>query len=251
MWSMLDQLTNDHYEDLKKCDLHLCYIGCGLFIEIIMQEKPLEFSHDSMDKVQSLIVGDLTAMEEQSLTLGLTASFGVGFAREDSQTSAECLKTGKKAETKSSAPALTKQVLSPDLTSKEWGTPQKHIKMIFKKLNISVNDSVKLSQELLDSIPTSRYVAEPADLSLAKMSNTDDIKGHSSSDETVVYLSSDETVAYWPPDDKNQSGVFAGIAHQSVPEATEKNKDKKECISRQPKEVKQNRTFKLSVHEIR
>ena len=123
----------------------------------------------------------------------LTAGLGVGFAREDSQTSAECLKTGKKVETKSSAPALTEQVPSPDSTPKEWGTPQKHIKIIFKMLNIDVNDSVKLSQELLDSMLTSRYVAEPADLSPAKMSNIDDTKGHSSSDETVIYLSSDET----------------------------------------------------------
>ena len=49
-----------------------------------------------MDKVQSLIVGELTASAEQSLTSVLTASFGVGFAREDTQTSAEHLKTGKK-----------------------------------------------------------------------------------------------------------------------------------------------------------
>ena len=50
VWSTLDQLTNDHYEDLKKCDLHLCYIGCSLFIELIMREKPLELSHDSLQK---------------------------------------------------------------------------------------------------------------------------------------------------------------------------------------------------------
>ena len=83
MWSTLDQLINDHYEDLKKCDLHLCYIGCGLFIELIRQEKPLELSQDRMDKVQSLIVDELTASEEQLLTSVLTAGLGMGFARDD------------------------------------------------------------------------------------------------------------------------------------------------------------------------
>ena len=33
VWTLLAQLTGDHYGDLKKCDLHLCYIGRGLFIE--------------------------------------------------------------------------------------------------------------------------------------------------------------------------------------------------------------------------
>ena len=27
VWTTLDQLSNDHYNDLAKCDLHLCYIG--------------------------------------------------------------------------------------------------------------------------------------------------------------------------------------------------------------------------------
>ena len=127
---MIDQLTNDHYEDLKKCDLHLCYIGCNLFIELTKQEKPLELSHDSTDIVQSLIVGELTVTEDQSLTSVLTADLNEGLARKDPQTGAECLKTDKKAETKSRTPALIEQVQSPDPTLKEWETPQKYIKII-------------------------------------------------------------------------------------------------------------------------
>ena len=153
-------------------------------------------------------------------------------------------------ETESSAPALTEQTPSPDFTPKEWGILQKHIKIVLKKLNISVNDSVKVSQELLDSIPTSRYVAEPPDFPLAKTSNIDDTKGHSLTDETVAYSLSDKTVAYWPLNDKHQSVVFTGSVHHPVPEATNKDRDKKKCTSRQPKEVKQDRTFKLSVHRI-
>ena len=82
-------------------------------------------------------------------------------------------------------------------------------------------DSIKVSQELLDSILSV--------LSLAKMCNIDDTKGCSLSDETVDY---------WPLDDKHQSELYIGIAHQSVLVATDKNKDKKDHISRQPKEVK-------------
>ena len=113
-----------------------------------------------------------------------------------------------------------------------------------------MNDSVKVSQELLDSIPTSRYTAEAADLPPAKMSNIDDTKGCSLIDETVTYSSSDDTVAYWPLDEEHQSVIFTGTVHHPVPEATDKDKDKKECTSRQPKEVKQDRTFKLSVHRM-
>ena len=31
VWSTLDKVSDDHYTDLKKCDLHLCYVGCGLW----------------------------------------------------------------------------------------------------------------------------------------------------------------------------------------------------------------------------
>ena len=35
IWSTLDELSDDHSEDLTKCDIHLCYLGRGQFIELV------------------------------------------------------------------------------------------------------------------------------------------------------------------------------------------------------------------------
>ena len=35
VWSTLEDLSIDHYADLQKCDLHLCYVGRDLFVELM------------------------------------------------------------------------------------------------------------------------------------------------------------------------------------------------------------------------
>ena len=35
IWMTLSKLSDDHAEDLKKCSVHLCYLGRGIFIELI------------------------------------------------------------------------------------------------------------------------------------------------------------------------------------------------------------------------
>ena len=35
IWMTLSKLLDDHAEDLKKCNVHLCYLDRGIFIELI------------------------------------------------------------------------------------------------------------------------------------------------------------------------------------------------------------------------
>ena len=35
IWSTLASLGNNHLSDLQKCDIHLCYLGRGLFMEVV------------------------------------------------------------------------------------------------------------------------------------------------------------------------------------------------------------------------
>ena len=66
VWSTLEDLSQDHYADLKKCELHLCYVGRGLFVELMERETPLEIVKDT-EAVQSLIIGELSTTEEQTI----------------------------------------------------------------------------------------------------------------------------------------------------------------------------------------
>ena len=78
VWSTLEDLSQDHYADLKKCELHLCYVGRGLFIELMERKTPLEIVKDT-EAVQSLIIGELSTTEEQTIQLIETASKGLAF----------------------------------------------------------------------------------------------------------------------------------------------------------------------------
>ena len=35
IWTTLSKLSDNHAEDFKKCSVHLCYLGRGIFIELI------------------------------------------------------------------------------------------------------------------------------------------------------------------------------------------------------------------------
>ena len=66
VWSTLVDLSQDHYADIQKCELHLCYVGRGLFIELMERKTPLEIVKDTA-AVQSLIIGELSTTEEQTI----------------------------------------------------------------------------------------------------------------------------------------------------------------------------------------
>ena len=41
IWSKLATFGENYQDDLKKCDLHLCYISRGLFMELVQRETLL------------------------------------------------------------------------------------------------------------------------------------------------------------------------------------------------------------------
>ena len=86
VWSTLVELSQDHHVDIQKCVLHLCYVGRGLFVELIERMTPLEIVKD-IEAVQSLIIGELSTTEEQTIRLIETAGLGIAILKEhDTQT---------------------------------------------------------------------------------------------------------------------------------------------------------------------
>ena len=79
VWSTLATLGKTHYEDLNKCDLHLCYLGCRLFMELVPREKPLQVLKDTTT-VQFLVVGELTFEEDQTYSNMLHTGLGMALA---------------------------------------------------------------------------------------------------------------------------------------------------------------------------
>ena len=46
IWSTLDSSSANHLNDLDKLDLHLCYLGRGLFMELVEQVTLLTIPGD-------------------------------------------------------------------------------------------------------------------------------------------------------------------------------------------------------------
>ena len=65
-WTTLASPGQTHHDDLKKCEVHLAYMGGGLYVELIELETPLEIVETS-DKTTSILIGELTASEEKAI----------------------------------------------------------------------------------------------------------------------------------------------------------------------------------------
>ena len=169
VWSTLEDLSQDHYADLKKCELHLCYVGRGLFVELTERETPLEIVKDT-EAVQSLIIGELSTTEEQTIRLTETAGLGVAISKEhDTHTTISSTSTSPKI---ASLPSTSKPATSVTRTDR-------YVKLELVKLNIKPGDRITVSDNLLASIPISKYVASKT-------------------------VSSENTVQYWPLDKNEQ-----------------------------------------------
>ena len=142
-------------------------------------------------------MGELSASEDKSLTLVLTTGLGVGIAKDDSQPSAECSTAAIPKQESSPKTAIhcsvstpTEQPAKSEHKMAEMSDPNRkmcpmHIKVILKKLNIGLKDSIMVDQELLDSIPTSKYAVTTSVPSMDKCANSKNTVAYSSSDETV------------------------------------------------------------------
>ena len=65
IWSTLASIDTNHLDDLQKCDIHLCYLGRRLFMELIERDVPLQILDDKPN-TQSIVIGELT-IEEDSM----------------------------------------------------------------------------------------------------------------------------------------------------------------------------------------
>ena len=139
IWTTLASPSNDHKADLQKCELHLCYIGRGLFIKLVERETPLKITEET-NTVQSLIIGKLSISEEK--TYKLIESTGLGVAKSLAST------TSMASTSKSTCPSQTTlQQTTTELT--------KSIKIVLVKLNLDPGVRIPVSDYLSMSLPTS------------------------------------------------------------------------------------------------
>ena len=82
-WTTLSQLSDNHAKDLDKCELHLCYQGRGIFTELVKRQTPLQMLEDTKDGVKSLVIGEITQDEYQSLDKATSMGLGIGLKTGD------------------------------------------------------------------------------------------------------------------------------------------------------------------------
>ena len=200
MWSTLADLSQDHHANIQKCELHLCYVGRGLFAELIERKTPLEIVKDT-EAVQSLIIGELSTTEEQTIRLIETAGLGTAISKEhDTQTT--------------TVSSTRPNIVSLPSTPKPSTSAQmmdRYVKLNLVKLDIKPGDRITVSDNLLASIPVSKYAAPKS-------------------------VSSENTIDYSPADEEEQRRLLQTSRPLTTPTVT--------------KNVKQ-RTFSMSTHGIR
>ena len=81
-WTMLTKQGKMHQDDLNHCDMHLAYVGRGLFVELVPRNTPLQIVLE-MDTSQSVVIREIKTLTQEELNtfeqiqkLGL--EFGVG-----------------------------------------------------------------------------------------------------------------------------------------------------------------------------
>ena len=65
VWSTLSSFSNNHLDNLQKCDIHLCYLERGLFMELVQHDEPLQILYNTPN-VQLIVIGELSTVEEHT-----------------------------------------------------------------------------------------------------------------------------------------------------------------------------------------
>ena len=79
IWTTLATLSGVHSIDLQKCDIHLAYIGRGIFIELTERAVPLVIA-ETTESTTSLVIGELSATEEHTIEDVMKTGLGVGLS---------------------------------------------------------------------------------------------------------------------------------------------------------------------------
>ena len=181
VWSTLADLSQDHYADIQKCELHLCYVGRGLFIELMERKTPLEIVKDT-EAVQSLIIGELSTTEQQTIQQIETAGLGIAILKEHDTHTTTISSTRPKIASLPSTPKPSTLVPMTD----------RYVKLELVKLDIKPGDRITVSVNLLASIPVSKYA-------------------------TPKSVSSENTVDYWPLDEDEQHHLLQTSRPSTTP----------------------------------
>ena len=103
VWTTLSELSDNHAKDLDKCELHLCYLGRGIFIELVKRQTPLQVLEDKKDVVKSLVIGEITQDEYQSFDKAISMGLGIGLKTGDCKSEHTKSTVSKKSEVSASA----------------------------------------------------------------------------------------------------------------------------------------------------
>ena len=234
VWTTLLELSDDHANDLNKCNVHLCYLGRGIFIELVEQEIPLQVLKDTKDRVNSVVIGEITPDEYQSFDTALSTRLGFRLSpkleiaqpmdinKSVKSESAGCLVDLHKVEkelqivlTRCSTSRSFTQPRTPDHVNSPAPQPMapssicnKEVRILLDKLSMNANQRFLVSRNIV--VGASKVTSGDEDEKV-KGSGTIEIKNYSS----------DDTEAYWPLDPKKQILLFpkVNVQHSMMPTA--------------------------------
>ena len=198
IWSTLASIGNNHLSDLQKCDIHLCYLGRGIFMEVVERDKPL----------QSIIIGELKTEEGLLLTTSHI---------EPTRDKGLLIQTYTKKDNKLTSivkiVAVNMKISNPN---KSYHVSQQQLLQLPKSKYRQENYYDKLLPPSPVSVTPVHSIHDDSDATLPYSSSGEKSplshpvlepslpNKHADSNTTLLYSSSDETVPYWDNSDVNR-----------------------------------------------
>ena len=212
-WTNLKNASISHDEILRKVDQHLVYLGRGNFATLQCHANPLQIVSSSAD-TESVVIGTVVPLspdESKILDSMIMSGLGVGLDRKKSTLTKQ--PKNKKASECAASPVkklLDKKSLDNNSQPKiktEPGTVDSsnilmsctHVQritplcLILKCLDVQPGDRIKITPELLDSIPSNSYSRATnqwiqENILEAPMKQTTDSNDGSTSDTNVSHV---------------------------------------------------------------
>ena len=182
IWTSLYDSAGSHDAILNKVDIHLVYLGRGNFALLQKQESVLQIVHRSPD-VESIVIGTFISLSpDKDRTLDCLIFSGLGFGL-DRDTRAKHKDIGKPS---TSASTTIKTIMTePKCELQISVKPQPdELKLILQKLEVKPGELIHITDELLDSIPSTPYSEATRRL---KQTSNDSNESDYSSDTTIPY----------------------------------------------------------------
>ena len=81
-WTTLAKQGKTHYKEIVHCDMHLAYVGRGLYVEIVPRNTPLQVVDDTATS-QSLVISKIkTLTHDEVKAFDQVQRLGLGFGTE-------------------------------------------------------------------------------------------------------------------------------------------------------------------------